>query len=393
MTQRRKPRKYTDEIREDAVKLVTEQGYTVTEAAKSLGITTKLIYNGKDKLAKQACGEALSKDEKAELIKLRKENKRLLMEREILKKRLLCERNEIKFDYIQEQQWRFPISALYKVLQVSRSAYYAWLRRPVKVITADELKLYRRMKRLFVENRGSAGARTLMKLLRKEDFAIGICRVKTLIRKLGLIVKQRVAYQVTTIRKHSHAVADNLLNRQFNPSKPNQAWAGDITYLRTHQDWMYLAVVMDLHSSCIIGWLLSNRMTVDLTIRAMQMAINLRQLKRGLLFHSDRGSQYTSKQFQALLWKRQITPSMSGCGACLDNAVVERFFSSLKNEWLLDVYHLTRESMKNDVEKYIKYYISVRLHTSLNDMSPIEFESVRKKCATKLYQNTKSTVF
>ena len=149
------------------------------------------------------------------------------------------------------------------------------------------------MKKLFDDSRGSAGARTLMKLLRKEGFNIGIYRVKTLMETLGLIVKQRVAYKVTTMRKHSHSVADNLLNRQFNPSKPNQAWAGDITYLRTHQGWMYLAVVMDLHSRRIIGWAINKRMTVDLTLRAMQMAINLRQPKRGLIFHSDRGSQYT----------------------------------------------------------------------------------------------------
>lgn len=264
---------------------------------------------------------------------------------------------------------------------MSRSAYYAWLRRPAKIISVEELMLYRRMKRLFDDSRSSAGARTLMKLLRKEGFKIGICRVKGLMKKLGLVVKQRVAYKVTTMRKHSHAVADNLLKRQFNPARANQAWAGDITYLRTHQGWMYLAVVMDLHSRRIIGWALSKRMTVDLTMRAMQMAINLRQPKAGLIFHSDRGSQYTSKRFQSLLWSNRITPSMSGCGACLDNAVVERFFGSLKNEWLLNVYHLTRESMKTDVEKYIKYYNSVRLHTSLNDMSPIEFESVRKKCA------------
>lgn len=225
-----------------------------------------------------------------------------------------------------------------EVLQVSRSAYYAWLKRPAKVITANELMLYRRMKRLFDDSRRSAGARTLVKLLRKEGFNIGIYRVKTLMKKLGLVVKQRVAYKVTTMRKHSHAVADNILKRQFNPAKSNQVWAGDITYLRTHQGWMYLAVVMDLHSRRIIGWALDKRMTVDLTKKAMQMAIHLRQPKSGLIFHSDRGSQYTSKRYQALLWSNQITASMSGRGACLDNAVVERFFGSLKNEWLLNVY-------------------------------------------------------
>lgn len=140
-----------------------------------------------------------------------------------------------------------------------------------------------------------------MKLLHKEGFNIGICRVKSLMNLLGLKVKQQMAYKVTTMRKHSHTIADNLLHRRFNRAKANQAWAGDILYLRIHLGWMYLAVVMDLHSRRIIGWVLSARMTVDLTMRAMQMAINLRQLKAGLIFHSDRGSQYTSKCYQAQL--------------------------------------------------------------------------------------------
>ena len=267
---------------------------------------------------------------------------------------------------------------------VSCSAYYAWLKRPAKIITPEELRLYRCMKRLFDDGRSSAGARTLMKLLRKEGLNIGICRVKSLMKLLGLRVKQRVAYKVTTMCKHIHAVAENLPKRQFNPVKLNQAWAGDNTYLRTHQGWMYLTVVIDLHSRRIIGWALSKRMTVDLTMRAMQMAINLCQPKDSLIFHSDRGSRYTSKSYQSLLWTNLITPFMSGRGVCLDNAVVERFFCSLKKEWLLNVYHLTRENMKIDIKKYIKYYNSIRLYTTLNNMLPIEFESVRKKCVPSL---------
>ena len=266
-------------------------------------------------------------------------------------------------------------------MNVSRSVYYSWLKRPAKLITEQELMLYRRCKSLFIASRQSAGARTLIKLLRKEGFNVGIYRVRRLMMKLSLVVKQRSAYKVTTLRKHSHLVADNLLNRQFNPGSANQVWAGDITYLRTHQGWMYLAIVMDLHSRRIVGWAMSKSMTVDLTMRAFQMAINLRQPTDGLLFHSDRGSQYTSKRYQALLKRNKVTASMSGRGACLDNAVVERFFGSLKNEWLLHVSHQSRHSMQVDVEKYIKYYNYERLHTTLNDMSPIEFESVKEMCA------------
>ena len=123
-------------------------------------------------------------------------------------------------------------------------------------------------------------------------------------------------------------------------------WAGDVTYLRTHEGWLYLAIVMDLYSRKIIGWAMDKRMTTPLVARAMQMAIHLRRPAKGLMFHSDRGSQYTSQPFRQLLQKHAIQASMNGVGACWDNAVVERFFGSLKNEWLLKVYHLTRQGMK-----------------------------------------------
>ena len=148
---------------------------------------------------------------------------------------------------------------------------------------------------------------------------------------------------------------------------------------------MYLAIVMDLYARRIIGWSIEKRMTKGLVIRAIKMAISLRGHHQDLLFHSDRGSQYTSKDFQKILKNNGITPSMSSKGACLDNAVVERFFGSLKHEWLLNVIHLTRESMKRDVEAYIKYYNRERLHTSLGDLSPIEYEnSFKKVCGLSL---------
>ncbi len=140
---------------------------------------------------------------------------------------------------------------------------------------------------------------------------------------------------------------------------------------------MYLAIVMDLYSRRIIGWALDKRMTGALVKRAMQMAMNLRQPKPGLIFHSDRGSQYTSGSFAKQLKTRKLKASTSGKGACWDNAVVERFFASLKYEWLFHVIHLTRETMKKDVEAYLKYYNQERLHTTNGDLSPIRFENLK----------------
>ena len=264
-------------------------------------------------------------------------------------------------------------------MHVSHSAYYAWLKRPAALISADELHLYRRIKQLFADSRGSLGSRGMLKKLRKEGVKIGRHRVRQLMKRLGLKVIQRQAYKATTRRNDAHPVASNLLNQEFNPAQANQVWAGDVTYLWTHEGWMYLAVVMDLYSRKIIGWAMDKRMTVDLVARAMQMAITLRNPAKGLIFHSDQGSQYTSQRYRRLLEKHYIQASMSGVGACWDNAVVERFFGSLKNEWLLKVYHLSRQTMKQDVEHYLRYYNHDRLHSANEDLSPVDFEMSQVK--------------
>ncbi|WP_286245490.1 IS3 family transposase [Pseudoalteromonas sp. MM1] len=378
---RRKNKSYTTEFKQEAVALVTEQGYSVSEAAASLGVTTKLIYNWKAKFEEQQTGNSLNEDERAELKRLRKENKDLKMEKEILKKpqRLLCERNEVKYQFIKENSQAFRVIKLCSAMKVSRSSYYAWLARPAKLITAKELHLYRRAKVLFRRSRESLGYRELCKNLRKEGFKITRYKTRKLMEKLNLVVKQRVAYKVTTKRKHSDAVADNLLNQNFNPVAPNQIWAGDVTYLKTGEGWMYLAVVMDLYSRRIVGWHIDKRMTTGLVMKAMIRAYNLRKPTKGLVFHSDRGSQYTSKRYRNLLKQFGMRASMGDVGACWDNAVVERFFGSLKHDWLLKVAQPTRKHMKNDVTEYMKYYNLERLHSANNDQSPVRYENSLRK--------------
>ena len=156
----------------------------------------------------------------------------------------------------------------------------------------------------------------------------------------------------------------------------DQVWAGDITYLKTAEGWMYLAVVMDLYSRRIIGWSIDKRMTTSLISRALIKAYNVRRPGKGVVFHSDRGSQYTSKLYRKLLAGYDIRASMGDVGACWDNAVVERFFGSLKHDWIFKVHQPTREYMTQDVAAYIKYYNLHRLHSSNNDLSPIQFENL-----------------
>lgn len=264
---------------------------------------------------------------------------------------------------------------LCRLMNVSVSGYYAWRKRPAKLISANELHLYRRAKELFKKSRQSLGSRELSKKLNQEGFRIGRYKTRNIMRQLKLVVKQRVAYKVTTKRKHSDAVADNLLNMNFNPIAPNEVWAGDISYLKTAEGWMYLAIVMDLYSRRIVGWHIEKRMTQDLISKALMKAVNLREPKKGLVFHSDRGSQYTSQYYRKLLKTHHIRASMGDVGSCYDNAVVERFFGSLKHDWLLKIHQPTRMFMKQDVAAYIKYYNLERLHTSNGDMSPINYEN------------------
>lgn len=269
---------------------------------------------------------------------------------------------------------QYPVTRICNALSLSRSSWYHRSKRKAKVITQEEFRLHRRIKELFNASRGSLGSRQLVKKLASEGIRISRTKVRNIMKTHRLKVIQRLAYKVTTKRKHSDSVADNLLNMKFDPKLPNTVWAGDVTYLRTREGWCYLAIVMDLHSRKIIGWCINKHMTAELVIKAMQMAINLRQPQGDLIFHSDRGSQYTGKQFKKLLKQHAIKASMSSKGACWDNAVVERFFGSLKNEWLLKVIHLTRESMKIDVQKYIRYYNHDRLHTTLGDVTPVAYE-------------------
>jgi putative transposase len=273
----------------------------------------------------------------------------------------------------------FPVTVLCWFMQVSTSAYYAWKKRPGQLIGADVLHLHRRMKALFKQSRSSLGSREMMKKLREEGFQVGRYKVRNLMKKLNLKVTQRVAYKVTTKRKHSDEVADNLLNQNFNPIAANEVWAGDITYLKTGEGWMYLAIVMDLYSRRIVGWYISNRMTTDLICKAMIMAYNLRRPSKGLVFHSDRGSQYTSKRYRKLLDGYGVRASMGDVGACWDNAVVERFFGTLKYDWIVKIAQPTREHMKIDVAAYMRYYNLERLHTANGDQSPINYESSLKK--------------
>ncbi len=267
------------------------------------------------------------------------------------------------------------MKVLCRMLGVQRSAYYDWIARPGKVIAPEELALRRRMKELFTASRGSLGSRMMKQNLRQEGFEIGRDKTRRLMKSLKLKVKQKRKYKVTTDSNHTLPVADNVLNRDFSPAAPNQAWGSDITYLWTQQGWIYLAVIIDLYSRRVVGWSIDRRMKKALVIRALMMAVNLRKPPPGLILHSDRGSQYASHEYQKLLQQHGMICSMSRKGNCWDNAPVERFFGSLKREWTGDRWYRTRLEAIADVREYVAvYYNSKRLHSTLEYMTPMNYE-------------------
>ena len=286
----------------------------------------------------------------------------------------------MKYAFIQENKPDYPITLQCRVLGVPRSGYYAWQAQGPNVIPPEELVLRRRMKALFKASRSSLGSRTLMKNLHDEGFTIGRERVRSLMKRLDLKVKPKRRYKATTDSKHHLPVAENVLNRRFNPQGPNQAWGSDITYLWTQEGWLYLAVVIELYSRRVVGWCIDSRMTKSLVIRALMMAVSLRKPPPGLIHHSDRGSQYASHAYQALLKQHGIVCSMSRKGNCWDNAPVERFFSSLKREWTGDQLYRTRQEAIADVREYVAvYYNTQRLHSTLGYKTPMNFENTLNK--------------
>jgi putative transposase len=265
-------------------------------------------------------------------------------------------------------------------MEVSRSGYYGYVQREAKrAVVCQELELLGRVKAIHQKSGRSYGSRRMAKQLQDEGFAVGRYQARGLMRKAGIAVKPRKRFRVTTDSRHSHPVAPNRLDRQFEVDRPNQVWASDITYLWTAEGWLYLAIVIDLFSRKAVGWSMNSRMTADLTRDALTMAIVRRRPALGLLHHSDRGSQYAGHDYQALLANHGMLCSMSRKGDCYDNAVVERFFGSLKTERTDHGHYSTREQAKGEVIDYIEmFYNSYRKHSYLGYVSPNQFEASAK---------------
>jgi len=259
---------------------------------------------------------------------------------------------------------------------VSRSGYYAWRGRSPSERERANQALYEKIKGVYHEGHGAYGSPRIYQVLKQQGMACSENRVARLMRKHGLRAAQEKAYKATTRRCQADPVAPNVLKQDFEAGGPNEKWASDITYIRTEEGWLYLAVVLDLYSRRVVGWAMSNRMTSDLTMKALRMAVRRRRVSSGLIHHSDRGSQYTDREYQQLLRDWGIQGSMNGVGSWYDNAPMESFFGTLKSEWVQGAYP-TRDEARADIFYYIEvFYNRRRLHSALGYRSPETYEQL-----------------
>jgi len=286
----------------------------------------------------------------------------------------------LKYAFIAEHQQSWPVAVLCEVLGVGRSGLYDYLKRQAApALSLDEIALLERMKTIFEKTHHSYGSRRLAKHLQDEVYAVGRFKVRRLMKQAGVSVEGRRRRPQTTESRHGYGVAPNLLERNFDVMAPNVAWCGDITYIWTAEGWLYTAVLVDLYSRKVVGWSMSDHVDTQLVADALEMALGRRQPDADLIHHSDRGSQYASHAYRELLANHGIACSMSGKGDCLDNAVAERFFGSLKRERTSTRYYLTRQEARDDIIDYIEmFYNSWRKHSYLGYVSPNEYEKIAR---------------
>lgn len=272
----------------------------------------------------------------------------------------------------------YPVTLMCRCLEVSCSGFYAWRKSSPSERETRDGSLVELIREIHGKSRETYGSPRIHHELKAQGEAVGHKRVERLMRENGIVARFPGRRCTTTVRDDADPVVENSLNREFTAAAPNKVWVGDITYIRTLQGWLYLAVLIDLFSRRVVGWSMADHMRTELPLAALEMAVGNRDAKDGLLHHSDRGCQYTSKEYQSFLKQRGITPSMSRAGNCLDNAVAESFNGTLKTELFYDQpIPETRDAARALVHDYIElFYNRERRHSTIGYLSPAEFEAL-----------------
>jgi len=286
----------------------------------------------------------------------------------------------VKYGFIQAHRKEFRVRTMCRVLEVHPSGFYAWLKAPCSHRSKEDQRQTGLIKQSWLESGAVYGYRKIHDDLRDLGEKIGKHRVYRLMRAAGLQAEVGYRKRRSYNGGNPAVVAENLLDRQFNPDQPNRAWVTDITMIRTYEGWLYLAVVLDLFSRQVVGWSMQSRMQADLVLKALVMAVWKRKPEPGLLVHSDQGSQYTGHEWQKFIDDHKLECSMSRRGNCHDNAVAESFFQLLKRERIKRRIYATRDEARADVFDYIElFYNRRRRHSSNSGLSPVEYEKAAKK--------------
>jgi len=276
---------------------------------------------------------------------------------------------------MEDHREMFSVTLMSTALEVSRSGYYAWRGRPPSAREMANQELVEDIKAVHKDSREVYGSPRVYWELKARGVLCSRNRVARLMRLNHIQGKHRRRYKVTTKANGAHPVAPNLLKRDFTATRPNEKWLADISYIPTYEGWLYLAVLLDLYARRVVGWAMSSRMSVQLPLDALHMAIQRRHPGPGLIHHSDRGSQYTSVEYQRMLKRYGIQASMSSTGNCYDNAPVESFFGTLKGECVDHQQYQSRAEAKVSIFDYIEiFYNRQRLHSTLGYVSPLAYE-------------------
>ena len=281
----------------------------------------------------------------------------------------------MRYSWIKKERKSYPLTLLCRVLQVSTRGYYDGLKRAPSPQRQRRNAIGQAAAQSYFESHRIYGYRKVWEDLAEQQIACCEETVRRALQELGLFSRIQRQFVVTTDSNHSYPIAENILDRDFTATAPNQKWLTDITYILTREGWLYLAAVLDVYSRKVVGWSTSEWIDTELVKSALRMATTQRLPEPGLLHHSDRGSQYASDAYQQALDDLEMVCSMSRQGDCWDNAMMESFFGSLKTEWVYHEDYQTREEAKQSLFKYIEmFYNRQRRHAALGYVSPVEFE-------------------
>ena len=373
---------YAPEFKLAAVKMITEQKLSVAEVARRLGVTENRLHDWKKAVLKiggrrvprvgppdprrgraatppgrrQASGDGAGHPKKSHGV--------------------LRHPDELTFAWIEERRADWPVAVLCRVLDVSRSGYYAWRGREPSPTDARRHELTDQVAEIHAQVKGRYGSPRMHAELVDRGHACCENTVARVMREAGIAAKTTRKFRQTTDSNHPHPVAENILDREFDPDEPNASWVADVTYIPTREGWLYLAAVVDLFSRMVVGWSMAATMTSRLVVDALEMAVVRRpEGSSEWVAHSDRGSQYASEHDQRRLEEERIVCSMSRRGNCWDNAPMESFFASLKKELVHHEDYPTRAQATASIFEYIEaFYNRVRRHSSLGYVAPAEFE-------------------